>query len=87
MEKSIEHCVEFLSWLPVGYMIVSPQQFIPENFIEVNGQRLSKLEFPELFDMLRGNVIEENEHFVLPKQSELCKKFPSNNGKIILKIK
>ncbi len=81
--------IEFdvLSWLPVGYMINFPSGVYPTNFIEVDGQRLSKMEYQDVFDVLRGNVIDDGDTFVLPKKSELVKKFSDINATILLKLR
>lgn len=79
--------IGILNWLPVGYMINFPNDQFPSNFIEVDGQRLSKKEYQDVFDILRGNVVDDNDSFVLPTKLELSKKFQSKEGKIILKLR
>lgn len=81
--------VEFdvLSWLPIGYMINFPCDVCPTNFIEVDGQRLSKSEYQDVFDVLRGNVIDDGDTFVLPKKSDLVKKFSDTSTTILLKLR
>jgi len=77
---------EVLEWLPVGYMINFPSDNFPSNFIEVDGQRLSKKDYQDVFDILKGNVIDDNDTFVLPTKSHLASKFNSL-CRIIIKLK
>lgn len=88
MEKNmISGVIEVLNWLPVGYMINFPNGNFPNNFIEVDGQRLSKKEYQDVFEILKGNVIDDTDSFVLPTKLELSEKFNSLDGKIILKLR
>lgn len=61
---------------------------LPKNFIEVDGQRLSKCQYSEVYDILRGNVAEDGEFFILPIKAKVRELFSSTdvNDKIILKI-
>lgn len=86
MEENIKPPPEILIWLPVGYMICFPLGEIPKNFIEVDGQRLSKLEYPDLFDTLRGSVVDDGDYFVLPQKQELATQFDLDNKRLIVKI-
>lgn len=78
---------EVLNWLPVGYMINFPYGNYPTNFIEVDGQRLCKKQYQDVFEILKGNVIDDVDSFVLPTKTELSKKFNSLSGTIILKLR
>lgn len=78
---------EVLSWLPIGYMINFPCSVCPNNFIEVDGQRLSKAEYQDVFDVLRGNVVDDGDTFILPKKADLAKKFNDVNATILLKLR
>lgn len=79
--------MDVFSWLPIGYMIVSPTNSIPSNFIEVDGQRLSKMEYQDVYDILQGNVRDDGDTFVLPKRQDLSKLFNDATSKIILKLR
>lgn len=87
MEENISSMEDVLSWLPIGYMINFPCLVCPDNFIEVDGQRLSKSEYQDVFDVLRGNVVDEGATFVLPKKVDLIKKFSDVNATILLKLR
>jgi hypothetical protein len=87
MEKNIAAVLDVLEWLPVGYMINFPYDNFPINFIEVDGQTLSKSEYQDVFDILKGNVIDEGDTFVLPRKDVLKVLFGGNNEKIILRLK
>jgi len=82
----IQSTSEVLNWLPVGYMINFPTDNFPSNFIEVDGQRLCKKEHQDVFEILKGNVKDDVDSFVLPTKMELSNKFNSFTGKIILKL-
>lgn len=80
--------VEFFGWLPVGYMVETLGQ-VPMNFIEVDGQRLLKQQYQDLFETMRGTVQEDGDGFILPKKQQLQHLFPEaivKKSKIILKL-
>lgn len=63
---------------------------IPLNFMEVDGQELSKIEHHAVFENLKGSVVEVGDKFVLPTKMELVKLFNCTNdlkSKIILKLR
>ena len=61
---------------------------MPEDFIEVMGQRLSKQEYPMLYQVLLGNVTDDGSHFILPESSTLRDLFDDeHSSKIIVKIR
>ena len=78
---------DMLNWLPIGYMATYMGE-LPENFIEVNGQRLSKMQYEEVYDILRGNVKEDGDFFILPLKADVQNLFSlvDSDHKIILKI-
>lgn len=78
-----------LDWLPIGYMISFYGNELPPNFIEVDGQTLSKIEHSVVFDAFRGRVAEFGNTFLLPTKKELNKLFNSledARAKIIVKL-
>lgn len=75
MEKAIDDLRAMLSSLPVGYMFNYPHADIPEDFIEVSGQKLLKRDYMDLYQIMRGNVSECGEHFILPDVSSLMSLF------------
>lgn len=79
--------MDSFSWLPIGYMIACPNDIVPTNFIEVDGQRLSKTEYGDVFDILRGNVIDNGDTFLLPKKETIQNLFSNAGAKIILRLK
>lgn len=62
------------SWLPIGNMIAHSGS-IPKNFLEVDGQRLHKLEYPIIFNTLKGCVVDDGDFFVLPKKESVMAMF------------
>lgn len=87
MEKNMSSATDVLTWLPIGYMISFPYDNFPSNFIEVDGQRLSKADYQDVFDVLKGNVVDDGDTFVLPQKSLVTTKFSSSAGKIIMKLR
>lgn len=85
MEESVSS-VELYSWLPVGYTTASMGVNVPSNFIEVDGQVLSKQEYVEVYEVLCGSVKEDDETFTLPTKDEVSKLF-SLSARIFLKVK
>lgn len=82
--------ISFLTALPVGYMTCFSNSEVPEGFIEIDGQRMIKKDNINLFNILRGNVIDDGDTFVLPnkeKISSMFKGFDPQKSKIILKIR
>jgi Phage Tail Collar Domain len=62
---------KFLSSLPLGYMISYAGDCVPENFMEVNGQRLRKEEYPLLFSVMVGSLDRDQDTFVLPTRERM----------------
>ena len=89
MEKAIEEMWTMLASLPVGYMFNYPFSDLPENFIEVSGQKMLKQDYMDLYEIMRGNVIESDEHFTLPTASSLIDLFDTTETphKIIIKCR
>lgn len=85
MEESVSS-VELFSWLPVGYMTASMAVNVPSNFIEVDGQSLSKVDYAEVYEVLRGSVQEDDHNFVLPNKEQLQKLF-SLSARIFMKVR
>jgi hypothetical protein len=80
--------LNFLASLPVGYMFCYSGCDVPDDYIEVNGQRLLKSEYPMLHQILLGNVIDDGTHFILPDSSKVRLLFDDTpNTKIIVKIR
>lgn len=80
---------DVLDMMPIGYMIIFSGEQVPNNFIEVSGQPLSKNEHLLLFSVLVGTVIDCGSFFVLPTRETLLKLFgaeDTSDKKIILKI-
>lgn len=81
--------VEFLFSLPLGTMIAVDKSFSVDGFLEVNGQELQKSEHTSLFDVLKGNVIDNDSTFVLPSRSHIqayFSDFDPDTMKIIIKV-
>lgn len=78
---------DMLNWLPIGYM-TSYNGDTPNNFIEVDGQKLSKADYSEVYEILKGNVVEDGDFFILPIKSVVQGLFSLDDAKykIILKI-
>lgn len=85
MEKSVSS-VESFSWLPVGYMTAMLCVTVPANFIEVDGQSLSKVDYAEVYEVLCGSVQEDEHNFVLPNKEQLKNLF-SLSARIFLKVR
>lgn len=80
--------LNFLASLPVGYMFCYEGTDLPEDYIEVDGQRLLKGEYPMLHQVLLGNVVDDGTHFILPDSSKVRHLFDDlPNTKIIVKIR
>ncbi len=78
--------VESFCWLPVGYMTALMVGNTPSNFIEVDGQSLSKIEYAEVYEVLRGSVHEDADNFFLPNRQHLNEMF-SLSARIFIKIR
>lgn len=85
--------VNVLKVMPIGYMTAFQGDSIPTGFIEVNGQKLLKSENQKLFNILKGVVTEDGDHFILPNKQKIFDISKSNFGgmdiqtcKIIMKI-
>jgi hypothetical protein len=85
MEESVSS-VDTFTWLPVGYMTASIGVNVPSNFIEVDGQLLSKQEYAEVYEVLRGSVKEDAENFFLPSKDEVKTLF-SLSARIFIKVR
>lgn len=79
--------LNFLASLPIGYMFAYPNTDLPVDYMEVNGQRLLKSDYPILHEVLSGNVIDDGEYFVLPNSSSVSGMFNDQKAKIIVKIR
>lgn len=80
--------LNFLASLPVGYMFCYDGVDVPEDYIEVAGQRLLKDEYPMLHQVLLGNVTDDGTHFILPESDKVRTLFDDvPNTKIIVKIR
>jgi hypothetical protein len=83
----VSDLLNFLASLPVGYMFAYPGTDMPEDYMEVNGQRLSKEQYFILHQVLLGNVVDDGSYFILPKSSEISPMFNVPNTKIIVKFR
>lgn len=80
--------LSFLASLPVGYMFCYRGENIPDDYVEVAGQRLLKSEYPLLHEILLGNVIDDGNYFILPESSKIRELFDdTSDSKIIVKIR
>lgn len=77
----------FLASLPIGYMFAYEGVDVPENFLELSGQRLSKKEYPLLHLMLINVASDDGDDFILPNASSVSDLFPNSAGKIIVKVR
>ena len=89
MEKAVDGLMEMLASLPIGYMFNYPHDDVPDDFIVVVGQKLLKSEYMDLYQILRGNVPECGEHFILPDVKSLMTLFDQKlpTSKIIIKYR
>lgn len=79
-----------LNQLPIGYMItIQNSDKLPDNFMYVDGQTLSKKEYNSLFMMMKNNVTECGDYFTLPTRENVENIFKkiSDNNSIIIKVK
>ena len=88
----MEKTLQVLSSLPVGYMVPFHGTTIPDGFLLVDGQTLSKSEYNIAFSTLRGIVVDNGDTFTLPNKIMLQHMFPPDFGdlnslRIILKIR
>lgn len=80
---------KFFESLPRGSMISVEKSISVDGFLEVDGQELLKSQHPILFDVLRGNVTDLGESFVLPSKVHLgtyFTDFDPTKMKIIIKF-
>ena len=81
---------KFLASLPLGYMLAYSGDSMPENFMEVNGQTLSKEEYPSLFSVMVGSLDRDQDTFVLPTRKKVMDYLGDkcdNTSKIIVKCR
>lgn len=81
--------VEFLISLPLGTMIAVDKSFSVDGFLEVNGQEMQKSEHTSLFHALKGNVVDNDSTFILPRRSHIqtyFSDFDPDTMKIIIKV-
>lgn len=67
-QKDISFIIEHLKdeLLPIGVILIFPSEKVPHGFIPCDGREMSKKNFPELYELIRGTWGETTTSFFLP---------------------
>ena len=63
--KTREQIEEFVSQLPVGTIVEVPETFDRKGFLDLNGQRVHKDDYPRLAETFKDTIFDQGEHLLL----------------------